>query len=211
MKEKIKNIQSRIGFLSFAIIILLIIIFLCYLIFFLTEFQINQDSLYWFFSTVAQSFLALIAFLGIFAVFKLQNLDASFNVIFESNKESIQDYLLHPEDRCFTLEEFIKNCHKLLDNPSLNSTISKEEIEYFKDILLKYSIFLNTKEIIKKNIKNFSLLTLALMVISIIFIPITSIIIQYKFGIISVGLILYMIFLSLSLAIRLMKSLLKDN
>jgi len=209
--KKIQFFWSRIKFKSkpwiFAIvsIVISVVVYMFYFIFFSTVPSIDQDLLCWFFSTVAQSFLALVAFLGMFTVFKLQNYHNNFNILLETNRRNVA-YFEGADVEYFTYDEIIEKCRKIAKN---NSPGQKSHFNKIKSLLARTDEILENENNLKKDIHSFFYLTLGLIILSIISIPLATVLIEHNFGTISIFLILCIMFLSLNSSIHLIDSLLK--
>lgn len=211
--KKIQIFWSKIKFKSkpwiFAIVLTVtsVVVYMFYFIFFSTSTvpSIDQDLLYWFFSTVAQSFLALVAFLGMFTVFKLQNYHNNFNILLETNRRNVAyfegDYVEY-----YTHDEIIKKCREIVKN---NKPGQESHFNKIKSLLVRIDEILENENNLKKDIHSFFYLTLSLIILSIISIPLVTVLIEHNFGTISIFLILCIMFLSLNSSIHLIDSLLK--
>ena len=176
-------------------VVLFLILALVYSFFFKNKFTLGEDSLYWFFSTVAQSFLTLIAFLGMIAIFRLQNISTLSNSFVESSKKLLIKFK-GAETEFFTVDDCVKNCKEI---PG----------ELYSRAVLKIEDLAGKEKFIKERIISFSSLSFLVIILSIFFIPITPIIAGSFLSVLSVELILLLVLISVQLAMELIESLLK--
>ena len=166
--------------------------FICFKI----KITLSQEHLFWTFSTVMQSFVALGALLGMVAVFKLQVTDNKIDSLALALRSLMHDF---PERIAglFSSEDVLNEAKE----HSRSSTSLQPGIEHLEE-------FLEEKRKIKKQIIDFVKKIVVVTTFALVFLILTPLIIKTSAGVASLGIILYLAIPSLIATIRLIKEIL---
>lgn len=135
----------------------------------------SNDTLFWFFSSIAQTFAALIALVAIFSIFRLELLSKDIQNKFDSLRllirdiisDSTSDYYLASND---TLEGNSENIKISLD--PYESVVWMETLEQIKLFKIQRK---NLVDIFKKSLSS----TCLILIISIFLLPFSSVSSEY--------------------------------
>lgn len=163
--------------------------FICYT----RKIALSREHLFWTFSTVMQSFVALGALLGMVAVFKLQVINNRIENLVLNVREKMQYFEGTPED---VLHEGQKRLEEDLKLSTLQYRIPQLE-----------KLFDEEKKI-KKQIADFVKGIITVTIFALIFLIFTPLIIKIYADVVSLGVILYLAIPSLVATIRLIKEIL---
>lgn len=202
MKEKIQkvikkifNIRNFVGFIA-SLILLGIILY--------KKFIISEDALFWTFSTIVQSFVALLALLGMVAIYRLQSLEGELSHLCETTRSYVE-YFKGPPARAYTHEEIITECKKISEGSLI---VSGVEINHIKRTTERLNQIIGHKKKIRVDIHDFIEITIFIIFISLVFLPWTPVIAKHGSGLFFLIIVLISAIYSLLSAMRLIKTIL---
>ena len=164
----------------------------------------SLDLLFWTFSTVAQVFVALGALLGMVAVFKLQIINNEIERMIPSLENLIFPFRgFH--GKYLSQEEILNEGEEIIKE---NLPSSKTDVVRLKIAIPKYKFLLKEKRDIKNEVLKFTRNILLLVFLSILFLILTPIIVEFYFSIVFLIIILYFSILSLISVLKLLKKIL---
>ncbi|MCK4905479.1 hypothetical protein KAS42_04490 [bacterium] len=179
------------------LLLLIIIWFICYTI----NITLSQEHLFWTFSTVMQSFVALGALLGMVAVFRLQIINNKSDIIALSLRKPIIYFRGMPAST-YLPEDILCEGNKILKEEG-NKVGSEIKLG-----LPQLEKLFDEEKNIKKQIVDFVKKIVVITALALIFLIITPTLIKIHADIASLGLILYLAITSLITTIKLIKEIL---
>jgi len=198
IKKIIKNIfklRNTIGF--FASLILLGI-------FSYKNIIISEDVLFWTFSTIIQSFVALLALLGMVAIYRLQSLESELNHLCDTIRIYVE-FFIGLAAKAYTQEEIINACNKISRESQNTSSVERNQVVRTNQRLDE--IIKNRKKI-KTDTLRFVELTIFIVFISLVFLPWTPGISEHNLGPLFLTIVVVLAAYSLLSAMRLIKTIL---
>jgi hypothetical protein len=202
MKEKIKKIIKIIFKLRNVIYFFVSLILLSISLY--KNIIISEDVLFWTFSTIVQSFIALLALLGMVAIYRLQALENELNYLCEITRPLVE-YFRGLPSRAYTHGEIILECNKIFGE---NHIASEVELIQVKRTTERLNQIVERKKKIKTDIYNFIEITVFIVFISLIFLPWTPIISKHNLGPLFLVVVVILAVYSLLSAKRLIKTIL---
>jgi hypothetical protein len=207
MEEITYNIYQFIGdrftgqrvFLFWLFIISFIIISI---ISFYFKINTSEDTLYWFFSSIVQSLMALVAFLGVVTIFKLQVINNSEERI--SNDERLRvdiNFFKNEISPIGSVEELTAILNEITSKGNYGSW-SAGPLKRIEETQEKISRFHSHKDFLKSYLVKFGIYTLMIVVLSLICLPLTPTISQYNIGLPILYFIIILTMYSLFLTIK---------
>jgi len=173
--------------------------------YYFSQLNIQDQTLYWFFSTVAQSLVALVALYGVVVVFKLQVISSQISEFLQTGRLK---ELLKVKSASWSITstsqriEDIKDTLKVEKEPTRREELisAKKELEGWQ----------KSRGNIKKSMLYFSGYTLLVVSISLIFLSISELIFKSNLAVPSLLLVLLLSFTSFLLLIHGIKSLFNE-
>ena len=197
--------KKQVFLLSLSIFLISLIAFD---ISFLTSARLPIDTLFWTFSTVAQALLALIAFVGVLAIFRLQAVSSELASFCENIRSQVKNF--EGTADTYTHKEIIEACKKWAEKNNedhLGSVVQLTDIRRItpkiKDLEIKLGY-------IKERILNFALVVIITTATALIFLPLAPLLniiyLNYSALVIVIILSLWVLYLAYSLTKSLLVS-----
>lgn len=176
--------------------LLVLIILLGFGISFDGIFTVSEKALFWTFSTVVQAFLALIAFGGIMAVYRLQLEDKELNDLLKASRGLVRYFKGDIVDS-YSDVEIGKACMGIAKEKEKDHPGSKTELRLIKNLAENLEATETFRAVIKDQTLKFSRPTLFVVFISLLFLPFTFQIIKFHLDLSCLLIVLIFSFYSL--------------
>ncbi len=166
----LKSIKTYEKVIIGSIIILSILLFIISFIF---KFKPSIDTLFWTFSTIAQSLLALIAFVGVLALFKLQKVNIEQSRLCEIARLYVRNFKGTEADG-YSANEIEEACNEIAphsDEQHPGSIVQLAEIRRLQPRLNKLSSRVSE---IKNYVASFLVIVISATSLSLILLPLSA-------------------------------------
>ncbi|KKL73460.1 hypothetical protein LCGC14_2074670, partial [marine sediment metagenome] len=135
--------------------------------------RIKVDTLYWTFSTIAQSLLALVAFVGVLVLFKLQKVDSELTRLCGIARKHVS-VIKGSEADGYSANEIKKSCNELAQHSDEQHPGSPVELAEIRRLQPRLNNLSRRIEDIKKKTESFLVIVFSATSLSLILLPLSA-------------------------------------
>lgn len=177
--RSIKDFLSSPNLITLISILIIVVLLLMILTFqnFDEKLFNNQNLYYYTFSTIVQGFLALIAFMGMVVIYKLQIIESELIKTSDKIKPHLE-YFSGASVQTISWEEAMSLAKKHLDDTNLNKEPNSSRLKFLNLYWDAMSKLNNQQKFIKAKMMDFSFITFFNIGISLFALPLSRLIIN---------------------------------